>query len=123
MRNLTTHQEVHPDEWSRRYDVLVTDGLKGNGLAIAKRKMTIHFWFSPGIISLERKTTDKNEEYLEVIINMKMHRKLTTGWNSIQRPRYGIFNVGIRVVGEIDPKNDDLMNDDPLSVRRERIAD
>ena len=74
MRNLMTHQEVDPDEWTRRYDVLVTDGIKGNGTA-AKRKVTINFWFSPGISSLERRITEKGEDFLEVVINMKLHRK------------------------------------------------
>ena len=48
MRNLATHQEVDPEEWTRRYDVLTTGGNKGNGTA-SKKKVTINFWYSLGI--------------------------------------------------------------------------
>ena len=36
MKNLATHQEVHPEEWTRRYDVLTTGGSKGTGAATQK---------------------------------------------------------------------------------------
>ena len=78
MKNLTTHQEVDPDEWSRKYEA-ITEGTKG------KRRMIFHFWFSLAIVNLEKKFTDRNEDYLEIVIDMKFHRKLTTGWSLTQK--------------------------------------
>ena len=61
MKNLATHQEVHPEELTRRYDVLTTSGNKGNGTATNK-KVTLNFWYSLGIKSL-RKMAMKGEEF------------------------------------------------------------
>ena len=117
MRNLATHQEVDPEEWTRRYDVLTTGGNKGNGTA-TKKKVTINFWYSLAIKSL-KKLVMKGEEYLEVTIDMGLHKKLTTGWQPTQKPRYAVFDVGVRVVGDVDARNEGLFDDDPLEVRQE----
>ena len=93
MKNLATHQEVHPEEWTRRYDVLTTGGSKGNGTA-TKKKVTLNFWYSLGINSL-KKMEMKGEEYLEITIDMGLHKRLTTGWQLPQRPRYAVLDLSL----------------------------
>ena len=117
MRNLATHQEVDPEEWTRRYDVLTTGGNKGNGTA-TKKKVTLNFWYSLGINSL-KKMEMKGEEYLEIIIDMGLHRRLTTGWQITQKPRYAVLDIGVRVIGSADVRSEGLTSDYPLEVRQE----
>ena len=117
MKNLTTHQEVHPEEWTRRYDVLTTGGSKGNGPATNK-KVTMNFWYSLGIKSM-RKMVMKGEDYLEITIDMGLHRRLTTGWQLHQKPRYAILDIGVRVIAGAEVRNDVLIKDVPLEVGQE----
>ena len=117
MKNLATHQEVHPEELTRRYDVLTTSGSKGNGTATNK-KVTINFWYSLGIKSL-RKMAMKGEDYLEITIDMGLHRKLTTGWQLHQKPRYAVLDIGVRIIAGAEANCSDLIKDVPLEVGKE----
>ena len=112
MKNLTTHQDVGLEEYSRKYEA-ITEGPKG------KRLTVFHFWFSLAIVNLEKKDNEKDEEYLEVVIDLELQRKLTTGWNQTERLHYGILSTGIRVIGDISHKNEDLESDEPLEIYRE----
>ena len=108
MKILTCHQIVAPGEFCRKYTVLIQEGYNGN--LPGYRQVVMSFWFSFACTSLLKKVTDdgKKTEYLEIVIDTEIHKKLTNGWRPSQNPRYVIYDVGLRVIGNMDKKNLDL---------------
>ena len=99
--------------------MLIQDGYNGN--LPGYRRVVMSFWFSLACTSLLKKVTDdgKKTEYLEVVIDTEIHKKLTKGWRPSQNPRYVIYDVGLRFVGNIDKKNLDLKSDPALVIKKE----
>ena len=120
MKLLTCHQIVAPEEFCRRYVVLLQDGSNGK-LPDPTSQVVMSFFFSLACTSMQRKTTedDKKIDYLEIVIDMEHHKKLTGGWHPSQNPRYVVCDIGLRVIGDIDPRNADLQSDPALIIKKE----